>query len=261
MLGHVYHAVIGGHEECRPRGGALRQTLQRRVQLLKLLQPLVAAHTVAVARGVNLAPVQVHGGRGAAGERLQGVGDAGVVPNGIHEVSAAQGGLGESGATVLAQRDGEHAAVRMVAFQHGRQGLPGVRIHRLIPAGKVVHDRACSPIARRIAHLVAGNAVRTGCGAGPQRGQGCGRGGGERGVQRAQAQALAQGGRVAGVSVEQLLAQAVHHNHAGVAEGVRVNILLGQAGSQVQRVGGGVEGRVGVQGVDRAHQASLSHEG
>ena len=103
--------------------------------------------------------------------------------------------------------------------------------------------------------------MRTGCGAGTQRGQGGSGRGGERGVQRAQAQALAQGGRVAGVSVEQLLAQAVHHDHAGVAEGVRVNILLGQAGSQVQRVGGGVEGRGGVQGVDRAHQASLSHEG
>ena len=149
----------------------------------------------------------------------------------------------------------------MVAFQHGRQGLPGVGVDRLIPSGKMVHDRARSPVAVRVAHLVAGNAVRTGCGAGPQRGQGCGRGGGERGVQRAQAQALAQGGRVAGVSVEQLLAQAVHHDHAGVAEGCRINVLLGQAGSQVQRVGGGMEGRVGVQGVDRARQASLSHEG
>ena len=125
----------------------------------------------------------------------------------------------------------------------------------------MVHDRARSPVARRVAHLVAGNAVRAGCRTGTQRGQGCGRGGGERGVQRAQAQALAQGGRVAGVSVEQLLAQAVHQDYAGVAEGVRVNILLGQAGSQVQRVGGGVKGRVGVQGVDRARQASLSHEG
>ena len=149
----------------------------------------------------------------------------------------------------------------MVAFQHGRQRLPGVGVDRLIPAGEVVHDRARSPVACRVAHLVAGNAVRAGCRAGTQRGQGGGSRGGERGVQRAQAQALAQGGCVAGVSVEQLLAQAVHQDHAGVAERRRINIMLGQAGSQVQRVGNRVERRVGIQGVDRAHQASLSHEG
>ena len=246
VLGHVHHAVIGGHEECRPRGGALRQTLQRRVQFLKLLQPFVTAHAVTVARGVNLAPVQVHGGRGAAGQRLQGVGDAGVVPDGVHEVSAAQGGLGESGAAVLAQRNGEHAAVRMVAFQHGRQRLPGVRVHRLIPAGQVVHDRARSPITSRVAHLVACNAVRAGCRAGAQRGQGGGGRGGERGVQRAQVQGLTQGGRVAAVAVEQLLAQAVHHDHAGVAERRRINVLLREAAGKVQRVGNRVERRVGI---------------
>ena len=132
--------MIGGHEECRPRRGTLRQTLQSRVQLLQLLQPLVAAHAVAVARRVNLAPVQVHGGRGAAGERLQGVGDAGVVADGVHEVAAAQRRLSQTGTAVLTQRNGERATVRMVAFQHGRQRLPGVRVHRLIPAGQVVHD-------------------------------------------------------------------------------------------------------------------------
>ena len=129
VLGHVHHAVIGGHEECRPRRGALRQTLQSRVQLLQLLQPLVAAHAVAVARRVNLAPVQVHGGRGAAGERFQGVGDARIIACSVHKVAAAQRRLGQARAAVLTQRNGEHAAVRMVAFQHGRQRLPGVRVH------------------------------------------------------------------------------------------------------------------------------------
>ena len=129
VLGHVHHAVIGGHEERRPCRGALRQTLQSRVQFLQLLQPFVAAHAVAVARRINLAPVQVHGGRGAARQRLQGVGDAGVIADGIHKVAAAQRRLGQTRAAVLAQRNGQHAAVRMVAFQHGRQRLPGVRVH------------------------------------------------------------------------------------------------------------------------------------
>lgn len=45
------------------------------------------------------------------------------------------------------------------------------------------------------------------------------------------------------------------------AEGVRVYILLGQGGRPGSRKVGEVEGRVGVQGVvDRARQASLSHE-
>ena len=260
VLGHVHHAVIGGHEECSPRRGALRQTLQRRVQFLQLLQPFVTTHAVAVARRVNLAPVQVHGGRGAAGERLQGVGDAGVIADGIHEVAAAQRRLRQAGTAVLTQRNGEHAAVRMVAFQHGRQRLPGVRVHRLIPAGQVVHDRTRSPITSRVAHLVTGNAVRTGCRTGTQRGQGGGSRGGERSVQRAQVQCLTQGGRVAAVAVEQLLAQAVHHDHAGVAERRRINILLREATGKVQRVGNSVERRVRIQGVRGARQASLSHQ-
>ena len=260
VFGHVHHAVIGGHEECRPRRGTLRQTLQSRVQLLQLLQPLVAAHAVAVARRVNLAPVQVHGGRGAAGERLQGVGDAGVVADGVHEVAAAQRRLRQAGTAVLTQRNGEHAAVRMVAFQHGRQRLPGVRVHRLIPAGQVVHDRARSPITCRVAHLVAGNAVRAGCRAGAQRGQGGGGRCGERGVQRAQVQGLTQGGRVAAVAIEQLLTQAVHHDHAGVTERHRINILLREATGKVQRVGNRVERRVRIQGVRGARQASLRHQ-
>ena len=260
MLGHVHHAVIGGYKERRPRRGALRQTLERRVQLLQLLQPFVTAHAVAVARRVNLAPVQVHGGRGAAGERLQGIGDAGVIADGVHKVAAAQRRLSQAGTTVLAQRNGEHAAVRVVAFQHGRQRLPGVGVDRLVPAGEVVHDRSCSPIARRVAHLVTGNAVRARCGAGTQRGQGGGGRGGERGVQRAQVQGLAQGGRIAAVAVDELLAQAVHHDHAGVTERRRVNILLHEATGKVQRVGNGVERRVGVQGVRGACQASLSHQ-
>ena len=134
----------------------------------------------------------------------------------------------------------------MVAFQHGRQRLPGVRVHRLIPAGQVVHDRAHSPITCRVTHLVAGNAVRAGCRAGAQRGQGGGGRGGERGVQRAQVQGLTQGGRVAAVAVEQLLAQAVHHDHAGVAERRRINVLLREATGKVQRVGNRVERRVGI---------------
>ena len=148
----------------------------------------------------------------------------------------------------------------MVAFQHGRQRLPGVRVHRLIPAGQVVHDRARSPVTRRVTHLVAGNAVRAGCRTGTQRGQGGGGRGGERGVQRAQVQGLAQGGRVAAVAVEQLLAQAVHHDHAGVTERRRINILLREAAGKVQRVGNRVERRVGIQGVLGARQASLSHQ-
>ena len=260
MLGHVHHAVIGGHEECRPRRGALRQTLQRRVQFLQLLQPFVATHAVAVARRVNLAPVQVHGGRGAAGERLQGVSDAGVIADGVHEVAAAQRRLRQAGTAVLTQRNGEHAAVRMVAFQHGRQRLPGVRIHRLVPTGQVVHDRARSPVTCRVAHLVTGDAVRARCRTGTQRGQGGGGRGGECGVQRAQIQGLTQRGRVAAVAVDELLAQTVHHDHAGVTERRRVNILLREATGKVQRVGYGVECRVGVQGVRGARQASLSHQ-
>ena len=108
----------------------------------------------------------------------------------------------------------------------------------------MVHDRARSPVTSRVAHLVAGNAVRAGC----------------RAVQRAQVQGLTQGGRVATVAVEQLLAQAVHHDHAGVTERHRVNILLREAAGKVQRVGNSVERRVRIQGVRGARQASLSHQ-
>ena len=110
----------------------------------------------------------------------------------------------------------------------------------------MVHDRARSPVTSRVAHLVAGNAVRAGCRAGTKRSQGGGSRSGERGVQRAQVQGLTQGGRVATVAVEQLLAQAVHHDHAGVTERHRVNILLREAAGKVQRVGNSVERRVGI---------------
>ena len=90
----------------------------------------------------------------------------------------------------------------MVAFQHGWQRLPGVRINRLVPTGQVVHDRARSPITRRIAHLITGDAVCAGCRTGTQRGEGGGGRGGECGVQRAQVQGVTQGGRVAAVAIE-----------------------------------------------------------
>lgn len=78
------------------------------------VRPLVGAHAVEPAASIS--PVQVHGGRSAAGERFQGVGDAEALPaDGIHEVAAAQRASVRPVRGAL-QRNGEHAAVRMVAF-------------------------------------------------------------------------------------------------------------------------------------------------
>ena len=123
-----------------------------------------------------------------------------------------------------------------VAFKDCGQRLPGVRVHGFIPPGEVVHGGASGGVT----HLVPGDPVGAWRAGGAEAGEGCGGGGGESGVQRPQGHGFLQVGGVGSVGLKQLLAEPVNHDHANIAETVRVCPGFAQPFGQCQRVAAGV---------------------